>query len=265
MNHDNGHVKGDFYSLNSASAGALEMNHDNGHAKGDFYSSNSASAGALEMNHDNDHAKGDFYSLNSASARALETNHDNSGYVNDGNPFGAPVVGNTTTMGESLSASTPRSPEDRDLLYSDGVYGTRYPNVNPNPSNNALPIDIGTAAGSNAHATNDTATETAHGSNRDAVANDTALVAQFPGVPSTFGSISSTSGLGFASVRNDRHHRPLWLCKTCSEPFSRASDMTRHAKKHSDELSYQCPAPGCTYKGSDREDELADHRSNHGH
>ena len=233
-----------------------------GHAKGDFYSLNSASARALEMNHNNGHAKGDFYSLNSASARALETNHDNSGYVNDGNPFGAPVVGNTTTMGNSLSASTPRSPEDRDLLYSDGVYGTHYPNVNPNPSNNALPIDIGTAPGSNAHATNDTATGTANDSNRDAAANGTAIAAQSPGIPPTLRSTLSPSAPGTVTGPDGR---PRWPCTTCSETFSRKSDMARHAKKHSNVLPLKCPAPDCKYKGSHREDKLADHRSNHGH
>ena len=102
-------------------------------------------------------ANRDFDSWDSASATAYEMTHGSSGYVNYGNAFGDPVVGTTITMGNSLSASTLGSIAGHDPYYSAGAYGTRYPNVNPNLSNNALPMDIRTAYGSSSNVSNGTA------------------------------------------------------------------------------------------------------------
>lgn len=100
------------------------------------------------------YANHDSYLLNNASARAFEMTGGSSGYVNDGNTFGARAIGNTNTMGSSLLASGHRSMDDRGIYDSADVYGTLYPNVNPNPSNGALPIDAGTAYGSNYNTSN---------------------------------------------------------------------------------------------------------------
>ena len=103
------------------------------------------------------HASGDFYSLSSASVRALEMTHDSSGCTNEGNAFSALAMGKTTTMANNLSASASRFLDDHDPYANGGVYGTRYPNVNRNPSNNALPSDIRTAYGSSSNVSNRTA------------------------------------------------------------------------------------------------------------
>ena len=270
------------------------------------------------------HASRDYYSLNNASARAFEMTHGSSSYVNDGNAFGAPVVGNTTPMSNNLSTSTPRSRDNHNLHYSDSVYGTRYPNVNPNRtgtaygsssdvsnrtgfgvsstsavntmsgttlgstfgaagnrhlqqsdgyhptgystanpnlSNSTLPTNTGTAPGSHGHATNDTTVRTARDSSSNA-ATDTALAAQVPGNPPTLRSNFSPSAPNPATGPDGRAR---WPCTTCGKTFSRQWDVTRHAKIHSDELPFQCRAPDCTYKGSNRRDNLAKHKLKCGH
>ena len=281
------------------------------------------------------HANRVFFALDNASARAFEMTSGSSGYVNDGNAFGARAMGNTTTMGSSLLAFAPRSMHDHDIYDSAGLYDTHYPNVNPNLSNNALPVDIGTGYGSssnvsnrtafgvsstggattmtgnilgstfghegsiylqhsdavyptdtdlhaanpnlssntlptdtgtalssNSHATNNTATGSADGSNRNAAANDTALAAQPSGNPPTLRSTFSSSAPGPVKGPDGRAR---WPCTNCSKTFSRPSDVTRHAKKHSGELPYQCSAPGCKFKGTYRSDKLVQHKSHSGH
>ena len=100
---------------------------------------------------------GDFYSLNSADPMAFETTIGSSSFVDHGYAFGAPAIGNTTTMDNSLSADTPRSLDNDDPYASGGVYGTRYPSVDPNPSNNAMQTDIGTSYGSSSNVSYHTA------------------------------------------------------------------------------------------------------------
>lgn len=145
MGHDIGGYATSGVTLGAPSAGTTN------NMKSTLSSPTPGPVGNRDIPHD------DFYSLKSASARALERTHGSSSHANDGNAFGAPVAGNTTPMGNSLSASTPRSRDNHDLYHRDGVYGTRYSSVNPNPSNNALPVDIGTAYGSNSNVSNRTA------------------------------------------------------------------------------------------------------------
>ena len=205
------------------------------------------------------HASRDFYSLNNTSTRAFEMTHGGSSYVNDGNAFRAPSTSAVNTMGGTMLGSPFGRPVgNRHLQQSDGYYPIGYSTANPNLSINTLRTDTGTAPGSNSHATNDTAIGTAHGSSSNA-ANDTVLAGQLPSTPPTLRSNFSPSAPGPATGPDGRAR---WPCTTCGKTFSRQSDVTRHAKKHSDKLPFQCRFPGCEYKGSYRRDKLAQHKLN---
>ena len=49
-------------------------------------------------------------------------------------------------------------------------------------------------------------------------------------------------------------------CPTCNRHFRRAPNLRRHLRSHDPtERVYHCHVPGCAYKGSYRQDKLADH------
>ena len=48
-------------------------------------------------------------------------------------------------------------------------------------------------------------------------------------------------------------------CSTCNTTCKRATDLTRHEKKHQPDRRFRCSVPGCNFKGAYRKDKLDAH------